>query len=66
MTVGGLFDFASDQKPRAPLALRELGLEWAFRLAVEPRRLAHRYLVGNPLFVARVLTQRMRRPGNAP
>ena len=65
LTVGGLFDFASGSKPRAPLAWRELGLEWLFRLLHEPRRLARRYLLGNPLFLARALREHVvpaRRP----
>ncbi|MFT3768675.1 MAG: WecB/TagA/CpsF family glycosyltransferase [Minicystis sp.] len=62
LTVGGLFDFYSGRIPRAPEAVRELGLEWAHRLAQEPRRLGKRYLLGNPLFVALVLTQRLRGP----
>ena len=62
LTVGGLFDFYSGRIPRAPLLLRELGLEWTFRLAQEPRRLAKRYLVGNPLFLALALEQRLRGP----
>lgn len=60
ITVGGLFDFASGEKRRAPLAVRELGLEWAWRLAHEPRRLGRRYLVGNPEFLARAAFQRAR------
>jgi N-acetylglucosaminyldiphosphoundecaprenol N-acetyl-beta-D-mannosaminyltransferase len=59
LTVGGLFDFFSGRMPRAPLAVRELGLEWAYRMAQEPRRLASRYLVGNPLFLARAARQRI-------
>jgi N-acetylglucosaminyldiphosphoundecaprenol N-acetyl-beta-D-mannosaminyltransferase len=57
VTVGGLFDFYSGRVPRAPLFVRELGLEWAFRLAQEPRRLARRYVVGNPAFLARAFLQ---------
>jgi N-acetylglucosaminyldiphosphoundecaprenol N-acetyl-beta-D-mannosaminyltransferase len=57
VTVGGLFDFYSDRIPRAPIAVRELGLEWVFRLVQEPERLASRYVVGNPLFLARVWLQ---------
>ncbi|MEC8653511.1 MAG: WecB/TagA/CpsF family glycosyltransferase [Planctomycetota bacterium] len=53
--VGGLFDFFSGDKPRAPRWLRAASLEWVWRLAVEPRRLWRRYLVGSPLFLARVL-----------
>ena len=60
LTVGGLFDFYSGRIPRAPLAWRELGLEWVYRLIQEPRRMARRYLVGNPLFLLRVLAQRRR------
>ena len=60
ITVGGLFDFASGAKPRAPLAVRELGMEWAWRLAHEPRRLGRRYLLGNPEFLARAAFQRAR------
>jgi len=52
--VGALFDFLAARVPRAPKAVRNLRLEWAFRLALEPNRLWRRYLVGNPLFLARV------------
>lgn len=63
VTVGGLFDFFSGDMPRAPLAIRELGLEWAFRLAQEPRRMAKRYLLGNPLFLGLSMWDRIsRRP----
>lgn len=61
LTVGGLFDFYSGRMPRAPIFWRETGMEWAFRLLQEPRRLAKRYLVGNPLFLALALEQRVRR-----
>lgn len=53
--VGGLFDFYSGNIPRAPRWLRRLGLEWTFRLAMEPRRMFRRYIIGNPLFLWRVL-----------
>lgn len=68
ITVGGLFDFASGAKPRAPLGWRELGLEWLWRLLHEPRRLARRYLLGNPEFLGRVIAQRLRhgRPAELP
>jgi exopolysaccharide biosynthesis WecB/TagA/CpsF family protein len=55
--VGALFDFVSQVVPRAPKLLRRLRLEWLFRLAVEPKRLWRRYVVGNPLFLARTLRQ---------
>ncbi len=51
VTVGGLFDFFSERIPRAPQLMRDFGLEWVFRLWQEPRRLARRYLIGNPLFL---------------
>ena len=53
MGVGGLFDFIAGEKPRAPAAIRGVGMEWAWRLMIEPKRLARRYLVGNPVFLAR-------------
>jgi len=67
MGVGGLFDFYSGRMPRAPQWLRELGLEWAFRLYQEPGRMWRRYLLGNAIFVVRVLWQRLRgTPGKEP
>ena len=53
MGVGGLFDFVAGEKPRAPAAIRQVGMEWAWRLMIEPKRLARRYLVGNPVFLVR-------------
>jgi len=53
--VGGLFDYLSGRIPRAPTALRAIGLEWSYRLYQEPRRMWRRYLLGNPLFLARSL-----------
>jgi len=58
--VGALFDFYSGAMPRAPLSLRRLRLEWAFRLLMEPRRMFDRYVIGNPLFVMRALRCRLR------
>lgn len=48
-TSGGLFDFLSHAKSRAPRFVQDVGLEWAWRLAQEPRRLGWRYLTTNPL-----------------
>lgn len=59
LAVGGLFDFASGMTARAPRVLRQCGLEWAFRLAVEPKRLFRRYIVGNPVFVMRAIRMRL-------
>jgi N-acetylglucosaminyldiphosphoundecaprenol N-acetyl-beta-D-mannosaminyltransferase len=49
--VGAAFDFHAGLIPQAPEALQRLGLEWAFRLVQEPRRLWKRYLRYNPRFV---------------
>ena len=57
--VGALFDFASGNAHRAPAWMRSARLEWLYRLILEPRRLCGRYLVGNPAFVLRVLSQRI-------
>jgi len=57
--VGALFDFYSGAVPRAPPMLRRLRMEWAYRLAQEPRRLFRRYVLGNPEFVARALLWRL-------
>ena len=57
MGVGGLFDFYSGRIPRAPLWLREIGLEWVWRLIQEPGRMWRRYILGNPLFLYRVWKQ---------
>ncbi len=54
MGVGGLFDFYSGRIPRAPLWVREIGLEWLWRFGQEPRRMFHRYAVGNPRFLHQV------------
>lgn len=50
--VGAAFDFHAGLVPQAPSWIQESGLEWAYRLAQEPRRLWKRYLRYNPLFVA--------------
>lgn len=52
--MGGVLDFYSGDAPRAHPLLRKIGLEWAWRLYIEPKRLAKRYLLGNPLFLYRV------------
>jgi N-acetylglucosaminyldiphosphoundecaprenol N-acetyl-beta-D-mannosaminyltransferase len=52
--VGGLFDFYSGNIRRAPIWMRELGMEWFFRFLMEPRKRFKRYFLGNPLFLWRV------------
>jgi N-acetylglucosaminyldiphosphoundecaprenol N-acetyl-beta-D-mannosaminyltransferase len=61
--VGAAFDFHAGLIPQAPARMQKLGLEWAFRLVQEPRRLWRRYLRYNPRFVAgfaRQYAQRLR------
>ncbi len=50
--VGAAFDFLAGTKREAPHWMRTAGLEWAFRLGSEPRRLWRRYLWNNPAFLA--------------
>jgi N-acetylglucosaminyldiphosphoundecaprenol N-acetyl-beta-D-mannosaminyltransferase len=49
--VGAAFDMLSGRVREAPLWMQRLGVEWVFRLAVEPRRLWRRYLLGNLAFL---------------
>mgnify|MGYP005841979083 CR=1 FL=1 len=55
--VGAAFDFHTGLKRQAPRWVQRIGMEWFFRLATEPRRLARRYLINNPTFVMLVLAQ---------
>jgi len=55
--VGAAFDFHAGTKPRAPVWMQSSGLEWLFRLLSEPRRLAHRYIIDNSLFIGHTLRQ---------
>jgi N-acetylglucosaminyldiphosphoundecaprenol N-acetyl-beta-D-mannosaminyltransferase len=59
-TVGALLDYIAGRVPRAPRWLSDNGLEWIFRLAVEPHRMWKRYLLGNPVFLSRVMNERNR------
>jgi exopolysaccharide biosynthesis WecB/TagA/CpsF family protein len=60
MGVGGLFDYYSGRIERAPVWIREIGLEWVWRLLQEPGRMWRRYVIGNPLFLYRVWQQKKR------
>ena len=61
--VRAVFDVLSGAKPHAPTLIRRLGLEWLFRLVLEPRRLLWRYARHNPRFVWRRVTERVGRRG---
>ncbi len=56
-TSGGLFDFLSGKNARAPGWMQNAGLEWAYRIYLEPRRLAGRYLMTNPHALFLLLTR---------
>jgi N-acetylglucosaminyldiphosphoundecaprenol N-acetyl-beta-D-mannosaminyltransferase len=64
--VGAAFDFHAGLVPQAPYWIQEAGMEWAYRLVHEPRRLWRRYLRYNPRFVSAFAAQlaRDRRPMN--
>lgn len=62
LAVGAAFDFIAGTKPQAPQWMMRNGLEWLFRFATEPRRLAGRYLKHNPRFIGLVLLQLLGMP----
>jgi N-acetylglucosaminyldiphosphoundecaprenol N-acetyl-beta-D-mannosaminyltransferase len=57
--VGVSFEFVAGMVKRAPRWMQNCGLEWLFRLLVEPTRLWRRYVIGNPLFILLVLRQKI-------
>ena len=59
-TVGAGFQYWAGAIPRAPRWMADSGLEWLFRLFLEPRRMAKRYLWGNTVFLFKVLQERQR------
>ena len=59
LTGGAVFDYVSGELRRGPRLLTDYGFEWLARLFIEPKRLWRRYVVGNPLFLLRVLKQRL-------
>ena len=64
--VGGSFDVLTGHVQRAPLWMQKSGLEWSWRLMMEPRKMWRRYLVGNSRFIfmlLRALLQRRPRAG---
>jgi len=50
---GAILDFYASRFRRAPAVMRRLNMEWVFRLALEPKRLFSRYVIGNPVFLLR-------------
>lgn len=65
MGVGGAIDVMAGRRSRAPRLLRRLGLEWLFRMAQEPRRLATRYATSNTVFLALLAKEWVLRRGGS-
>lgn len=59
MGVGGSFDVVAGHVKRAPLWMQNIGLEWFFRFAQEPRRMWKRYLIGNIKFITLVIKSKL-------
>jgi N-acetylglucosaminyldiphosphoundecaprenol N-acetyl-beta-D-mannosaminyltransferase len=59
LAVGAAFDYFAGHLKLPPPWMQRAGLEWAYRLAQEPRRLWRRYVLLNPIFIFRVLRQRL-------
>ncbi|MRN54704.1 WecB/TagA/CpsF family glycosyltransferase [Paenibacillus sp. LC-T2] len=60
LAIGAYLDFASGRIRRAPKWVRILRLEWLFHIALEPKRLWKRYLVGNIMFFIYILRNRLK------
>jgi N-acetylglucosaminyldiphosphoundecaprenol N-acetyl-beta-D-mannosaminyltransferase len=60
LTGGAALDYAAGNLRRGPAVLTRTGFEWLARLLIEPRRLWKRYILGNPLFLYRVLRERFK------
>lgn len=61
MGVGGSFDIVAGKTQRAPMWMQQSGLEWAFRIYQEPRRMWKRYAKTNPVFIWMVLRELVRK-----
>lgn len=57
--IGAVFDFYAGTVQRAPEWMISSGMEWFYRLIMEPKRMWRRYLIGNTLFVAEILREKM-------
>ncbi|MEM7163883.1 MAG: WecB/TagA/CpsF family glycosyltransferase [Planctomycetota bacterium] len=60
LATGALFRYYSGYERRAPRWMTDHGLEWLARLVASPRKLWHRYFVGNPRFLLRMIGLRLR------
>ena len=59
IAVGSWIDFLSGTYKRAPKVMRDIGLEWLYRLFLEPKRLWKRYLLGIPHFIFLIVKQKL-------
>ena len=59
-TIGAVFDFFAGTVDRAPIWWQEHGLEWAYRLIKEPKRMWRRYIIGNTLFLYNILKEKIK------
>ena len=59
-TIGAVFDFYAGTARRAPLWWQQHSLEWLYRLVKEPRRMWRRYVIGNPLFLWNIFSEKKR------
>lgn len=59
-TIGAVFDFFAGTVERAPMWWQEHGLEWAYRLLKEPKRMWRRYIIGNSLFLWNISKEKIK------
>jgi len=57
--VGAVVDFVSGKVPRGPRWMLDNGMEWLFRLIIEPRKMWKRYIIGNIIFFTRIIKERL-------
>ncbi len=57
--IGAAFAFHAGEVRQAPMLIQKLGMEWAYRVAMEPRRLFKRYFTYNSLFLYHLLRERL-------
>lgn len=63
--IGAVFNFYARTIKRAPKWMIDLGLEWLYRLLKEPNRMWRRYIIGNFIFVIRILKRRFSTPNTS-
>ena len=66
LCIGAGLEFLVGARRRAPVPVQRLGLEWAYRLLSEPRRMWRRYLVDGPRILPLFLADLRRRRGTTP